>query len=182
MSARGFDRLMSKSPPLAAYAESRMDAFFSTNTLVNACCCIAASFAAGLLSLCGNETIYIAALAVMAVVWLQSAVLSGFRKQWFFIFFTVIFWLLPYIFTDASESVTRTEGMDGIYSFLILASRIPTEFSVKALTPFFGGSFTLSLIIVGVMTVFVFIGSFIRSKSRRSDFYCNSKFLSWIYK
>ncbi len=175
MSANSFDKLMSKSPPLAAYAESRMDAFFSTNTFANACCCITASAASGLLSLYGNEPIYIAALAVMAVVWLQSAVLSGFRRQWFFIFFTAVFWLLPYIFIDASESATRIREIDGIYNFLILASRVSTEFSVKALIPFFGGSFTLSLVIVGTVTVFFLLGSLIRSKARRSDFYCRKR-------
>ena len=175
MLGSSFDRLMSKHPILARIAGNRLDAFFSTSTLSNACCSVAASLGAGLISLLGNDLLYYITFSVMAVVWLQTAVLSGFRKQWFFNFFAVVFWLMPHIFIDAAKSVTRSEGMDGINDMLVFASRVFTEFSVKALLPLTGGGLTLSIIIAGIITAASLLGYYIRSGARHSDFYCRKR-------
>lgn len=175
MLGSSFDRLMSKHPLLAKTAGGRLDVFFSTSTLSNACCPIAASLGTGLISLLGNDLLYYTAFAVMIIVWLQAAVLSGFRRQWFFTFFMGVFWLLPHIFIDAAKSVTRSYGMDGINDMLVFASRVFTEFSVKALLPLTDNSFNLSLIIVGVLTAAALLGYYIRSGARHSDFYCKKR-------
>lgn len=175
MLGSSFDRLMSKHPIIAEFAGKRLDVFFSTSTFSNACCCVAASLGAGLISLLRNDLLYYTAFAVMVVVWLQAAVLSGFRKQWFFTFFGGVFWLLPHVFIDAAKSVTRSQGMDGINDMLVFASRILTEYSVKALLPFTEEDFTLSLIIFGVLTAAALLGYYIRSGARHSDFYCKKR-------
>ena len=175
MLGSGFDRLMSKHPFLRRIASNRLDVFFSASTFSNACCAVAASLGAGLISLMGNDLLYYAAFTVMVIVWLQTAVLSGFRKQWFFTFFAGVFWLLPHVFIDAAKSVTRSQGMDEINDMLVFASRVFTEFSVKALLPLTGGGFTLSIIIVGVITAAALLGYYIRSGARHSDFYCKKR-------
>lgn len=175
MLGSGFDRLMSKHPFLRRIASDRLDVFFSASTFSNACCAVAASLGAGLISLMGNDLLYYAAFTVMVVVWLQAAVLSGFRKQWFFTFFAGVFWLLPHIFIDAAKSATRSYGMDGINDTLVFISRIFTEFSVKALLPLTDSSFNLSLIIAAMLIAAALFGYYIRSRARHSDFYCKKR-------
>ena len=68
MLGSSFDRLMSKHPIIAEFAGRRLDVFFSTSTFSNACCCVAASLGAGLISLLRNDLLYYAAAMVLVAL------------------------------------------------------------------------------------------------------------------
>lgn len=173
MISRTVDSLTSNHPKAAEYCRKRIELFFDTSDGKNIVVFLIAGIAAGVFAGCPNDIIKYAALGITAVVWIQTSVLAGFLRQWFFLFFTAVYFMLPYIFVIKPETAEAAQASELQYMLSDLLRTVP-------LRPMYliagdGDPQLVSTILLLVCIVLFFIGFRIRSGAKRSDFYCRTR-------
>ena len=101
------------------------------------------------------------------VAWLLGGLLSGFLRRWYFIPFSAVFNLLPYLFISEAE-----KGGSPSDEILAFGTRLVSETAVSPLTALGIDSFTASAVIAGASALCVLIGFYIRKNARSSRAYC----------
>ena len=164
------DKLVQNHKVIAELFETRIKAFFHTTPAENMLFPLSAMFMSGFI--CrnyGGTTHYleIIAVTVMLLSWIFSSLLSGFLKQWYFIFFSAGINLLPYLFFNAA--LTNPSDINAVFVSI-------TEFTaVYAAEPIISlgiRAFDISLFITGATAVLMLTGFIIRKKARSSREYC----------
>ena len=173
MIARTIDTTANRHPAFAKYARERVDIFHGTKLHVNIWSCITASIAAGFFVNTDNEALRIAATAVMAVVWLYSAVLAGFLKQWLFIFFSAMYFALPQILIlppvgDYGTAMRETQYFVSDILEYIWASPMKAAFPDISYI-------TVSYIMFAVYMLAFIVGVRLRTTAKRSELYCKAR-------
>lgn len=167
------DRLLEKHPLLARYAERRIFYFFHTSTAANIIVCAAAVFATGIFSM-RNEIIYCIAAAVMCIIWIEAAFLSGFLKQWLFPLFSAGFWGLPSVFIDAVENAAEADKITPLDEFLAHLSHLVFD-SLRIVETFGTDTLTVSIIFAGWSVLIFLLGVYTRPRAKHSIFYCKTR-------
>ena len=164
------DRLAAAHPAFKRYAEERINIFFGTSLHVNINICITAGISAGLLVHSSNTVLRYGAVIAMLIVWLYASVLAGFLKQWLFIFFETVYFVLPQllIIPDSGETMRKTQ-----YFISDIAEALWAD-TLELLFPYFGYS-TASYIYLGIYIVTFFIGLKLRSAAKHSELYCRAR-------
>lgn len=176
MLGAALDGFAARHKRFAKYAEKRIYLFFSTNMTANVCACCFSAFGAGLIgAYCGSEALYIIAFAVMAVLWAQASLLSGFRRQWFFLFFAAAFLLLPHLFIDAADNETRAAQLTALGDVLAYISRFISEHSLALLRKAGLDGFSAAIAFLGCSALLWTAGFYIRLNARHSRFYCKTR-------
>lgn len=167
------DRLLEKHPLLARYAERRIFYFFHTSTTANILACTAATFAAGIFAL-RNDIIYYIAIAIMCVMWIEAAFLSGFLKQWLFPLFSAAFWGLPSVFIDAVENAAEADKITPLDEFLAYLSHLIFD-SLRISETIGTDTLTVSIIFAGWSVLIFLLGVYTRPRAKHSIFYCKTR-------
>ncbi|MGN0578684.1 MAG: hypothetical protein ACI4J4_08690 [Ruminiclostridium sp.] len=176
MLGAALDGFTARHKRFAGYAEKRIYLFFSTNMTANVCACCACTFGAGLIGAYGgSEWAYILAFSVMAVIWAQASLLSGFRRQWFFLFFAAAFLLLPHIFIDAADKETRAAQLTALGDVLAYISRLIPEYSLALLQKAGLEGLSATGAFLGCSAFLWAAGFYIRLNARHSRFYCKTR-------
>lgn len=167
------DLLAEKSPVFSRYMRQRLDAFYDTSAAANAGLCVLTALTASLFCGGGSELLKYGSLAVMAAVWAQASVLSGFLRQWIWIFFSAVWLMLPHLLYIAPDSLAAQQADELQFTL----SRISDELLLR---PVYELSFgfdpmTVSTAIFVLCMGLFFIGNRVRAKARRSDFYCKTR-------
>ncbi|MBQ3842460.1 MAG: hypothetical protein II820_07195 [Ruminiclostridium sp.] len=170
---RYVDRLADRSPEAAEFMRGRLAVFFSTSLVSQISVCLMSGIAAGLFS--GGEDAFLryASLVVMCIVWAQASVLAGFCRQWFFILFSGLYLIFPYVLVllpGTAEAAQATEIQK-------MLSDLCTSVILRPIRLIAGDGEThmISFAVFAAFTVLFFIGSRIRAKAKRSDFYCRTR-------
>ena len=176
MLGAALDGFTARHKRFAEYAGERIYLFFSTNMIANVCACCACTFGAGLIgAYSGSELLYIIAFVIMAVLWAQASLLSGFRRQWFFLFFTAAFLLLPHLFIDAADNETRAAELTALGDVLAYISRFIPGYSLALLQKAGLDSLSATFVFLGGSVFFWVSGFYIRLNARHSRFYCKTR-------
>ena len=176
MLGAALDGFAARHKRFAGYAEKRIYLFFSTNMTANVCACCACTFGAGLIgAYCCAERLYIIAFVIMAVLWAQASLLSGFRRQWFFLFFAAAFLLLPHIFIDAADNETRAAQLTALGDVLAYISRFISEYSLALLRKAGLEGLSATGAFLGCSAFLWAAGFYIRLNARHSRFYCKTR-------
>ena len=173
MISRTLDSLTSKSPKFAEYCKKHIHYIFDTSDGKNIAVFAAAGIAAGLFAGSDSDILKYASLAAAFIVWIQTSVLAGFMKQWLYIFFTSIYFILPFIFIITPETSQAAQATDPAYmlsdlmqSVILRPVRLAAgDWDVQ----------TVSLIFFGACMILFFFGLRLRSTAKRSDFYCRTR-------
>lgn len=173
MVIRTIDRLTSEHPKAAEYCKKRIDIFFDTSDGKNIAVFFIAGIAAGIFAGCPNDIIKFTALGLAAAAWVQTTVLAGFLKQWLFLFFTAVYFMLPYVFVIRPDTTEAAQASELQYMISDLLQSVP-------LRPVYliageGDPQLVSTIMLLVVIVMFFVGFRIRSGAKRSDFYCRTR-------
>jgi len=162
------DRFAAQHPAFRRFVSGRINVFFETSLHGNIWTCLTVSIAAGLLSHSTNEPIRWIALIAMLTVWLYASVLAGFLKQWVFIFFQTMYYLLPQILiinTDSGEPMRETQ-----YLVSDIVSAVWT-YPLEVLAPNID-CFITEYILLGIYVLTFFAGVRLRAAMKHSDLYC----------
>lgn len=163
------DRIVTSNLHLASFMQIRVEAFFRTSPAENLAFPAAAALACGFI--CGeygsSHPLSITSLCVMITAWILSGLLSGFLRRWYFIPYSVVFNLLPYLFISEAE-----KGGSESDRILAFGTRLVSETAVSPLSALGIDGFTASAVIAGVTALCVFIGFYIRKNARSSRAYC----------
>lgn len=164
------DRFAAKHPLFRKYAEERIDIFFNTGLHVNIDIFITAGITGGLLSHSGNDVLKWGALAAMLLVWLMSAALAGFMKQWMFIFFEAVYFVLPQIIMipDNGEALRETQY------FVSDIVRAVWAYPIAELIPGLDHS-TMSYILLVIYILIFLAGTRLRTAAKHSELYCRTR-------
>ena len=164
-----FDRLVAASYHAASFMQLRVEAFFGTTAAENMAFPAAASLACGFIvsEKGADNALSIAAFCVMVAAWCLGGMLGGFLRRWYFIIYSAVFNLLPYLFISEAEK-------NGMQSDKILAfgTQIISETAVSPVLPLGVDSFTASAVIAGLTALCVLIGFYFRKNARSSRAYC----------
>lgn len=173
MISRTLDSLTSKYPKFAEYCKKHIYYIFDTSDGKNIAVFLSAGIAAGILAGSTNGIIRYASLAAAFTVWIQTSVLAGFMRQWLYIFFSSVYFILPHIFIITPETAAAAQAdelafmiSDIVQSVLLRPVRlIAGEWDLQ----------TVCLIIFGACIVLFISGLRLRSTAKRSDFYCRTR-------
>ncbi len=162
------DKFLLSHKAAGEFFKTRINAFFNTTAGENMLFPLLASFMSGFI--CRNYNghfLEITAAAVMLLSWAFSALLSGFLKQWYFLFFSAGVNLLPYLFFNAA--LTNPSDINSIFVSI-------TEFTaVYAAEPIISlgiKAFEVSAAITIMTAVLMLTGFIIRKNARSSREYC----------
>ena len=163
------DRIVTSNLHAASFMQLRVEAFFGTGAAENLAFPAAASLACGFICAENGSEHYmsVAALCVMVLAWLLGGLLSGFLRRWYFIPYSAVFNLLPYLFISEAE-----KGGSPSDEILAFGTRLVSETAVSPLTALGIDSFTASAVIAGASALCVLIGFYIRKNARSSRAYC----------
>ena len=167
------DLLTEKHPAFARYLRRRIDVFYDTGTVSDAVLCIVSSLTASLLCSCGNDVLRYASLTAMTVIWVQASVLSGFLRQYVWIFFSAVWLMLPHLFYIAPDSLAAQQADE----FQFTLSRISDELLLRPVYELSFGAdpMTVSSVMLALCVILFFIGNRVRARARRSEFYCKTR-------
>ena len=160
-----FDRFMARHPKLAGICRRKLRVLLGSGTLSNILSVLAAVLAADMLRTVPGGLIGECATAVLFIIWTGALFVGGFLRQWFFLIFTEIYFLIPFgtLTSDAPEAVKRLFGLT-------------SERLSGALIAALGGGDGLYMYIkasIELCCALLFLaGLFIRSRAKRSEFYC----------
>ncbi len=163
------DKFVTSNIHAASFMQLRVEAFFGTSAAENLAFPAAASLACGFIcSENGAEhPMSIAALCVMILSWILSGLLSGFLRRFYFIPYTAVFNLLPYLFISEAE-----KGGSESDRILAFGTQLISETAVSPLSGIGIDGFTASAAIAVISAVCVLIGFYIRKNARSSRAYC----------
>ena len=173
MISRTVDSLTSQYPKAAEYCRKRIDVFFNTSDGKNIAVFLISGIAAGIFAGSPNDIVKFAALGLTAAVWIQTSVLAGFLRHWLFLFFTAVYFMVPYIFIIKPETAEAAQASELQYMLSDFLRTVP-------LRPMYliagdGDPQLVSTILLLVCIVLFFIGYRIRAGAKRSDFYCRTR-------
>ena len=134
---------------------------------------LAASAAAGMFANGQNEILCIASFAVMCAVWLVTSLLAGFLKQWLFLFFATLYFVLPQILIlppvgDATASMSETQY------FISDILRYIWESPMDAVFPYFD-CMIVSYVMLAVCGAVFLAGLRLRKAAKHSELYCRTR-------
>lgn len=163
------DRIVASNAVAAHFVQLRTEAFFGTSGAENMAFPAAASIACGFIcSEKGSEhPMAVIASCVMVLAWILGGLLSGFLRRWYFIPYSAVFNLLPYLFIK--EAGTSGSETDAILAF---GTRLISETAVSPFLSLGIDSFTASVIIAAAASFCVVTGFYIRKNARSSRAYC----------
>ena len=158
------DRFMEKHTAFARICRRKLIVLLNSGTLSNIFSCLAVSLAAGLTDIRPGGAAALAVCVIMIAVWIFSAFLGGFLRQWFFIVFAVLYFLMPagIIMTAADEKGVLYE-LCGVTALKIL-SPLSELTGTELIFPALGAA-----VVCGILFA---AGLFIRERAKRSEFYC----------
>lgn len=173
MNARKIDNLASAHPAFGRYVKERITVFHGTELGTNIAGCAAAGIAAGLFANGQNEPLRIASFVIMVTVWLQASVLAGFLRQWLFLFFAALYFILPQILIlppvgDASAAMSETQY------FISDILRFIWEAPLKAAFPSFD-CMIVSYVMLAVFAAVFIGGTRVRAAAKHSELYCRAR-------
>ena len=162
------DRLGKRYPAFERFMADRIYVFFRTSAAENILVCLTAGIAAGILDSGSTGLIRAAAQVTVIIVWLQCPMLAGFLRQWSFLLFSVIYFLLPTVFSEEAE------GADSLNILLHqLAERVFLN-PERALLPWLPQEILPYILLGGAVTVFI-VGNRFRADARGSELYCRTR-------
>ncbi len=173
MIIRDIDSFAARHPAFSRYAKERIAVFHDTGLGTNIACCTAASLAAGFFSHGDNSILFWAALAVMLAVWLFSSLLAGFLRQWLFVFFSALYFVLPQILIlppvgDESAAMSETQYFISDILEYIWAGTFTAVFPYISYI-------TISYILFGIYILIFFAGVRLRTAAKHSGLYCKAR-------
>ncbi|MBR5089527.1 MAG: hypothetical protein IK093_08865 [Ruminiclostridium sp.] len=173
MICRTVDRITADHKPAADYCRKRILTFFDTSDGRNIAVFIISGVAAGIFAGIPNDIIRYASFAITVAVWIQTSVLAGFLRQWLYIFFAAVWFMLPYVFVIKPDTAEAAQASDIQYMISDLLQAVP-------LRPMYmiageGDPGIVSAIVLLVCIVLFFIGFRARTRAKRSDFYCRTR-------
>ncbi|MBR5091778.1 MAG: hypothetical protein IK093_20340 [Ruminiclostridium sp.] len=171
MIARTIDRLTAEHPGFAAYCKERINHLFDTPDSANIAIFYAAAISAGVLAGMTNDVIRWGAVILAAGVCATVSLAAGFLRQWFFIFFTALYFMLPYVFVIVPDDPAETDSIRLMISDLMCA--VPLR--PMRLIAGDGDPQIVSIVLLAVSTAVFLVGAKLRSTAKRSDFYCRTR-------
>ena len=173
MICRTVDSVTSAHPWAAKYCRSRIEIFFDTSDGRNIAVFMIAGITAGIFAGLPNEILRYTALGIAAIVCAQAAVLAGFLRQWLFVFFASLYLMIPYVFiiTPDTAEAAQASGLQYLLSDLMQSVVLMPMRRIAG----DGDAQLVSIIILLICIVLFFIGTRIRSRAKRSDFYCRTR-------
>lgn len=172
LSAR-IDRLAAAHPSFRKYAGERIELFFGTSLHANIWACLTAGIAAGILANSPNDVIRVMSFAVLLIVWLFSSLLAGFMKQYPFIFFTAVYYILPQVIIINGEPGTGTGMRETQYFVSDIASAVWVSPFTAVITEL--DFSTVGYIFFGIYLLIFFLGARLRSSAKHSELYCRTR-------
>lgn len=173
MLARKIDSYAASHPAFAKWARERITVFQQTELGSDVAACLVASVAAGLFANGQNGVLFIASFVVMCAVWLVTSLLAGFLKQWLFLFFATLYFVLPQILIlppvgDATASMSETQY------FISDILRYIWESPLDAVFPNFD-CMIVSYVMLAVCGAVFLAGVRLRRAAKHSELYCRTR-------
>lgn len=162
------DSFISEHPLAARFAEKRICAAFATGTGENIAVHAAATIAcAFLLFGAPFEWVYYLGFAIMIAVWVSTALLAGFMRQWLFPVYSAVLRFLPLLLLGGHDA--HTGAVDELLTQLC---SLVTDCVFVPLYPLEPDRTTLCIFFFGAEAALFLAGIFLRKNAKQSRFYC----------